>query len=92
MPDSGAGCASSPSGPPASASPVAQGRAGSCFVMPSLRRVARILTAEPSTLQPKERQYLDHLLATSAPVALAQDLALRFAAIVRERNVDEFGR
>lgn len=32
------------------------------------------------------------MLATSAPLALARDLACRFAAIVRERKADELDR
>jgi transposase len=91
MPGSGAGCASSPSGPPGSLAG-RPGRTGSCFTLPPLRRVARMLTADPSTLQAEERRYLDRLLATSAPLALARDLALRFAAIVRERKAGELDR
>ncbi len=68
------------------------GRADSCFTVPPLRRVARMLTADPSTLQAEEQQYLNQLLATSAPLALARDLALSFAAIVRERKSDELDR
>jgi transposase len=68
------------------------GRTGSCFTVPPLRRVALMLTADPSTLQTEEHRYLDSLLATSAPLALARDLALRFAAIVRERKVNELDR
>jgi transposase len=68
------------------------GRTASCFTVPPLRRVARMLTADPSTLKAEEQQYLNHLLATSAPLALARDLALRFAAIVRERQADELDR
>ena len=64
------------------------GRAGSSFAMSPLRRVARMLTADPCTLQAEERRYLDRLLATSASLALVRDLALRFAAIVRERKAD----
>jgi transposase len=68
------------------------GRLGSSFAVPPIRRVARMLTADPSTLEAEERRYLDRLLATSAPLALARDLALRFAAIVRERKADELDR
>lgn len=68
------------------------GRSASGFTVPPLRRVARILTADPSTLQVEEQQYLNRLLATSAPLALARDLALRFAAIVRERKADDLDR
>jgi transposase len=68
------------------------GRPGSSFAAPPLRRVARMLTADPSTLQEEERQYLGRLLATSAPLALARDLALRFAAIVRERREGDLDR
>ena len=51
-----------------------------------------MLAADPSALRAEERRYLDRLLATSAPLALARDLALRFAAIVRERKADELDR
>jgi transposase len=68
------------------------GRTGSCFAVPSLRRVARILTADPSALQAEEQWFLKRLLATSAPLALARDLALKFAAIVRERKADDLDR
>jgi transposase len=68
------------------------GRAGSCFTVPPLRRVARMLTADPSTLQAEEQRYLKRLLATSAPLALARDLALKFVAIVRERKADDLDR
>ena len=60
--------------------------------MPPLRRVARILTADPSRLQVEEQQYLNRLLATSAALALARDLALSFAAIVHERKADDLDR
>ena len=68
------------------------GRAGSSFAVPPLRRVARMLTADPDTLQAEERRYLDRLLVASAPLALARDLALRFAAMVRERKAGELDR
>ncbi len=68
------------------------GRSGSCFAVPPIRRVARMLAADPSALPAEERRYLDCLLATSAPLALARDLALRFAALVRERKADELDR
>ena len=68
------------------------GRTGSCFTVPPLRRVARMLTADPSTLRAEEQRYLNRLLATSTPLALARDLALRFAAIVRERKANELDR
>jgi transposase len=66
-----------------------QGRAASAFDAPPLRRVARMLTADPARLEPQERPYLDRLLAASAPLAQARDLALRFAAIVRQRCAGE---
>ncbi len=67
-------------------------RTGSCFTAAPLRRVARMLTADPSTLQAEEQRYLNRLLATSTPLALARDLTLRFAAIVRERKAEELDR
>jgi transposase len=51
-----------------------------------------MLTADPATLQVEEQRYLNRLLATSAPLALARDLALRFAAMVRERKADDLDR
>ncbi len=42
--------------------------------------------ADPEALDAAERCYLDCLLARSPPLALARDLALRFAAMVRERE------
>ena len=68
------------------------GRAGSSFAVPPLRRVARMLTADPDTLPAEERRYLDRLLAASAPLAQARDLALRFAAMVRERKAGDLER
>ena len=62
------------------------GRSALSIEAPPPRRVARLLTFEASALSTEERHYLDHLLATSAPLARARDLALRFAAIVRERK------
>jgi transposase len=68
------------------------GRVMSCFAAPPSRRVARMLTADPGMLEAGERQYLDRLLSTSPHLALARDLALRFAAIVRERKAGELGQ
>ena len=56
---------------------------------PPPRRVARLLTSEASALPTEERHYLDRLLAISAPLARARDLALGFAAIVRERKSED---
>jgi transposase len=68
------------------------GRAASGFAAPPPRRVARMLTAERQALDGGERRYLDHLLAVSPQLALARGLALRFAAMVRERQVGELDR
>jgi transposase len=68
------------------------GRAASGFAAPPPRRVARMLTAERQALDGGERRYLDRLLAVSPPLALARGLALRFAAMVRERQVGELDR
>ncbi len=68
------------------------GRSASGFSAPPFRRVARMLAADPTTLDGAERRYLDQLLATSPALALARDLALRFAAIVRERHESELDR
>jgi len=62
------------------------GRPASGFAAPPSRRVARLLTADPQALDAAERGYLDRLLAASPPLALARDLVLRFAAMVRERK------
>jgi transposase len=64
--------------------------AAGCSAPPS-RHVARLLTADLETLEAAERGYLDRLLAASAPLALARDLALRFASMVRERKAGELG-
>jgi transposase len=68
------------------------GRPASGIAAPPSRRVARLLTADPQTLDAAERGYLDRLLAASPPLALARDLALRFAAMVRERKAGDFAR
>ena len=68
------------------------GRSTLSVLAPSLRRVARLLTSAPSASRTEERHYLDRLLATSAPLAHARELALRFAAIIRERKSDELDR
>ena len=68
------------------------GCSASLFAAPPLRRVARLLAADPSTLEPEERRYLDRLLATSAHLALARDLTLRIGTIVRERKAEELDR
>jgi hypothetical protein len=68
------------------------GRSGSCSAVPPIRRVARMLAADPSALRAEERRYLDRLLATSAPLAPARDPALRFAAVVRGRKADGLDR
>jgi transposase len=65
------------------------GRPASGFTAPPSRWVARMLTADPQTLEAAERGYLDRLLATSPQLALARDLALRFAAVVRERKAGD---
>jgi transposase len=67
------------------------GRSTSSVAAPPLRRVARLLTAEPSVLPTEERHYLNRLLTISAPLAQARELALRFAAIVRERKIGDLG-
>ncbi|MBC4019119.1 transposase [Siccirubricoccus deserti] len=51
-----------------------------------------MLTAFPATLDVAERRYLDRLLAVSPSLALARDLALRFAAMVREQQEGELDR
>jgi transposase len=43
-------------------------------------------------LATEERRYLDRLLAISAPLARARELALRVAAIVCERKTGAFDR
>jgi transposase len=65
------------------------GRSALSIIAPPLRRVARWLTSEASALSTEERHYLDRLLAISAPLARARELALRFAAIVRERKTGD---
>jgi transposase len=65
------------------------GRAALSITAPPLRRVARLLTSEPSALPVEERHYLNRLLAISAPLMRARELALRFAAIVRERKIGD---
>jgi transposase len=65
---------------------VLPGRPASGFAAPPSRRVARLLTADPQALDAAERCYLDRLLTASPPLALARSLALRFAAMVRERE------
>ena len=65
------------------------GRSALSIIAPPLRRVARWLTSEASALSTEERRYLDRLLAISAPLARARELALRFAAIVRERKAGD---
>src|SRR5690242_5884193 len=67
-------------------------RSASGFTVPPPRRVARVLTADPETLEGAERRYLDQLLAISPALALARNLARRFAAIVRERKDGELDR
>jgi transposase len=67
------------------------GRSALSATAPPLRRVARLLTSELSALPTQERRYLDRLLAISAPLARARALALRFAAIVRERKSGDLG-
>ncbi|MBV8702142.1 MAG: transposase, partial [Acetobacteraceae bacterium] len=68
------------------------GRSTLSVTAPPLRRVARLLTAEPSVLPTEERHYLVRLLTISAPLARARELALRFAAIVRKRQIGDLGR
>jgi transposase len=68
------------------------GRSSLSLTAPPPRRVARLLTAEPAALVADERRYLDRLLALSAPLARARDLALRFGAIVRNHNIGDLGR
>jgi transposase len=65
------------------------GRAELSITAPPLRRVARLLTSEPSALSAEEHHYLDRLLTISAPLMQARDLALKFAAIVRERKIGD---
>ena len=64
-------------------------RLASGFTVPPSRRVARMLTVAPTTLDAAERQYLSRLLAVSPSLALARDLAVRFAAMVREQQEGE---
>jgi transposase len=65
------------------------GRMESGFGAPASRRVARMLTADPETLDGAGRRYLDHLLSISPPLARARELALRFADVVRARRDGE---
>lgn len=66
-------------------------RAELSITAPPLRRVACLLTSEPSALSAEEHHYLDRLLTIWAPLMHARDLALKFAAIVRERKIGDFG-
>ena len=65
------------------------GRAALSITPPPLRRVARLLSSESSARSAEEHHYLDRLLAISAPLRRARELAPRFAAIVRERKIGD---
>jgi transposase len=68
----------------------APARAGSAFAVPATRRIARILTTDSHELREPELSYLERLLAASPPSARLRDLAMRFAAMVREKRGDAF--
>jgi transposase len=68
----------------------APARVGSDFAVPAARRMARILTANWQELREPERGYLERLLAASPPLAHLRDLAMRFAAMVRDRRGEAF--
>ena len=55
------------------------------------RRVARMLTADLSSLAEPERAYVELLLAVSPALASVRDLALRFGALVRSRTDEALG-
>ena len=50
------------------------------------RRVARMLTADLSSLAEPERAYAEQLLVLSPALAIVRDLARRFGALVRSRT------
>jgi transposase len=59
------------------------------FATPSVRRTARLLTADLEKLMPAERRFDEQLVTTSPEIAKSRDLALRFAAMVRGRAADQ---
>jgi transposase len=69
--------------------PPTQHPATTPFAMPSVRRTARLLTADIEKLVSTERRFVEQLVAASPEIAKARDLALRFAAMVRERAADQ---
>jgi transposase len=60
--------------------------------VPSSRRVARMLSADPETLSGTERAFLGRLLAASPDIAIARDLVQRFGAMVRSQRADDLAR
>jgi transposase len=57
-------------------------------VMYPARRVARILTADPSSLTQPDCAYVEQLVRLSPTLAAVRDLARRFAALIRARAVE----
>ena len=55
---------------------------------PAARRVARLLTADPTSLKAAECPYIERLLARSPALEAMRGLARRFAAMVRGRDAD----
>jgi transposase len=64
-------------------------RLASDFTTLPSRHIARILAADPQTLNEPERRYSEQLCAASPSLAWVHDLAVRFASMVRERKSED---
>ncbi|HKO17755.1 MAG TPA: ISL3 family transposase [Acidobacteriaceae bacterium] len=64
-------------------------RVVSNFTMLASRHIARILAADPQTLNEPERSYSERLCAASPSLARVHDLVVRFASMVRERKSED---
>ncbi|WP_247871511.1 MULTISPECIES: ISL3 family transposase [unclassified Azospirillum] len=63
-------------------------RLASPIAAPSTRRVAMLLTADPSSWTAERSRYLERVFALAPNLATVQELARRFGAMVRQRQAD----
>jgi transposase len=69
--------------------PVRQARIETLIPTPSPRKAVWMLL-KPEELEEKERKMIDHLCRSSPEVKAAQELAISFIAMIRERRAERF--
>lgn len=64
-------------------------RTASPITAPSVRQVARLFTADPTSRTAEQARYLERLSAIAPDLAMVRDLVRRFGFMVRQRRADD---